>query len=513
MNSQETFLLLLQHGIGLTQGRQRTAITTHGYDTCRGLVDTSNDGIKTVFETIARSNRGLNQAQQVTIREQVKQRIYGTRSELIMRLSCGAPITDNYLSNLTTETVDGFVQKHNQWKVFKEAASNMTLPSVTIPLLTKSNWKEFSQAMKELLTRHRGTYSVPLIYVIRQNTIGNYDDGTYLSTEEQLSTCLAFNGGNYQSDNSTVWSLLSEHTTGTEAESIVQRFSTRRNGRSAWLALIAHMESTSYLDNLKSSAMANIAAATYTGEKKNFGIAKYFTIHSNAHNDLATSGEPLTNGMKITHFLQGLKDDTAMNFAIATKSEANVNSFEEFYNSFSSKLTTKLTLTQQIISGGSQRQISAIDSSSSSKDRGYYRGHGGRRGGRGGRGRRGGGKYNSRGGRGYGRSNRFNPTGQSWKPRLGEYSNEEWSKLSYNQKQRVFDLRSATTTQPSGDGHRTISQIGTEDGSIPSQVQLPPTPGTQMVQQPSDSSARSNSRSGRQGRAGDAFSHGQRSNN
>ena len=110
--------------------------------------------------------------------------------------------------------------------------------------------------------------------------------------------------------------------------------------------MIAHMESTSYLDNLKSTAMANLAAATYNGEKKTFGIVKYFTIHSNAHNDLESAGEPLSNGMKITHFLHGLKEEVAMNFAISTKSETNVNTFEEFYNSFSSKLTTKLTLTQ-----------------------------------------------------------------------------------------------------------------------------------------------------------------------
>ena len=60
--------------------------------------------------------------------------------------------------------------------------------------------------------------------------------------------------------------------------------------------------------------------------------------------------------MKITHFLQGLKDDTAMSFATALKAEPGIVTFEDFYNSFSAKLSTILSLTQSA-SGNSQRQI------------------------------------------------------------------------------------------------------------------------------------------------------------
>ena len=398
MNSAEIFTLFLTNGIGLDLPRQRAAITEYGYNTCRGLMDASPDGIKTVFDGISRANRDLDARSTVNIREQIKQRFYGARLEFLMRLTCGAEINEDYIRGLTTDHVDEFIRKHNSWKEFKSAANNMTLPNVTIPALTKSNWKIFSQSMKELLTRQRGTHNIPLIYVIRPTAIGIYDSD-HSSTEDQLRTCLLFRGGNYNSDNSVVWSLLSEHTTGTEAESIVKRYHLSRNGRFAWIALISHMESTSYLDNLKSSAMASLAAANYSGEKKNFGIVKYFTIHSNAHNDLDTANEPLTDGMKITHFLQGLKDETAMNFAIGTKSEAAVNTFEEFYNSISAKLTTKLTLTQASLPT-TQRQISAMNQDNSGTVRPQGRGAGrGRNNGRGYNGRgyvRGGG----RGGRG-----------------------------------------------------------------------------------------------------------------
>ena len=161
----------------------------------------------------------------------------------------------------------------------------------------------------------------------------------------------------------------------------MNRFKTTRNKHRAWQVLLAHIESDSYVDNLKSSAMNKISTAVYNGEKKKIGIVKYYQTYSEAHNDLAAANKPLSHGMKITHFLQGIKEDTAMNFAISSKSEGGITNFEEFYNSFSAKLSTKLTLTQPIKSSA-QRNISQIGSSNDNnsgrgnKGIGSYRGGG-----------------------------------------------------------------------------------------------------------------------------------------
>jgi hypothetical protein len=73
MNSNPVFITFLTSGIGLTQARQRTAITTHGFDSCQAFIDTSHDGIKEVFATISRENRNINNAgQRVYIRENIK---------------------------------------------------------------------------------------------------------------------------------------------------------------------------------------------------------------------------------------------------------------------------------------------------------------------------------------------------------------------------------------------------------------------------------------------------------
>ena len=508
MNNKKAFESFLKDGIGLTEKKQREAITIHGFDTVQGMIDTSNEGIKEVFSVINAENKNAAAKDKVIIREQIKQRFYGARTEFLMREACGADMSNALITAIDTDDLDRFVRKQNLWKEHKEAASSMSLPSVSVPKLNKNNWKLFSQAIRELLTRQRGTHNIPLIYVIRINT-ADYDD-RFSSTEEQLINCLKLSGGKFKSDNGSVWSLLSEHLVGTEAESIVNRFQDTRNGRRAWLDLVAHMESTSYTDNMKSNAMHKLTTSAYTGEKKNFGIVKYYQIHSEAHNDLHAAGEPLTDGMKITHFLQGLRDECAMNFAITTKSEAGVHTFEQFYNSFSAKLSTKLTLTQS--KQTNHRHISQIDTDSTQPGRGNS-------GGRSGRGhRRGGGRdgNSSRGGRGHGRGrgrfggrNRFNPTGgRGWRPRAREYSDDEWSQLTQEQRQRVHDLRHYIRESNSSNGRqgRNVSQMTQDDGTtLPSQIGLPPPPDNSN----SSPTPPNNSGSvrGRRGRAGDAFSH------
>ena len=119
MNNVNAFTNFLNHGIGLTQARQRNAITTHGYNTVRGLVNTYTEGVKEVFLSISHANRDINNAaHRVIIREQVKQRFYGARSEFPMRMKFGATITQAYLAGLDTNDVDDFVRKHNKWKEF-----------------------------------------------------------------------------------------------------------------------------------------------------------------------------------------------------------------------------------------------------------------------------------------------------------------------------------------------------------------------------------------------------------
>ena len=359
MDDAGTLLAVLTQAIGLIQARQRQAIVTLGFDTCKGLRDTWLEDLRGLFSTIDRNNRGLVANQQVRFNLTVKSRMYALREEFIMRNECNLEIGLNMLMLLDIQVVNTFIAKPKAWKIAKDAASTSLLPAIEVPKLMKKKWKEFRRALLKTFGRQRGVNSVLLTYVIHANVVNDYEDA-YESTEKQLVACLRYAEENYNTDKEVVYSIFVEHSKESEMESIVNQFSNTRNGRLAWVAIVNHMQSPSYMDSLKTAATSRIKNAHYQGEKRDFGITCYYTIHSSAHNDLETAGEPMSKGMKITNFWYGLKDTIAVNYAITTKREpAVLLSFNDFYNSFSAKLLSHLTLINAS-SSSSSRTINSV---------------------------------------------------------------------------------------------------------------------------------------------------------
>jgi hypothetical protein len=506
MEDVATFVTVITRAVGMTQNRQRNAITLYGFTTCVGLMTTKESNLRSLLDTIERSNRGVAQNQQVRINMSMRSNLFALREEFLMRDKCNAAYTLADLIQLNAADMARLGAKHRTWEEAKKAAKSMSLPDITVPALTKLNWKEFNRAFLEVLTRQRGMNDVPFTYVIREMVINDYN-AAFESTEKQLIACLNHIGQKYTADRESVYSLLVQYVKGSEAESIVDQCQSTRNGRAAYRAILNHMQSTSYMDNLRTSAIARIQSAKYKGEKKDFGIVKFFTIHSNAHNDLETAGESMTDGMKITNFLNGIEDTVAISYAITTKSEPGVTTFEQFYNSFSAKLTSHITLTKTT---GSQRNINAVYGDSGGKGRGRGRGRG--RGGRGGRhGLRKGGRGNQ-GGRGRGGgNNRYNPydsSSSNWHAENKNYSTEDWQALTSEQKSRVRDLRAAmNSSQQGGSDQRQVNAASTSGGGSNTNE------GGSSADVPSQISVNEGSVSSSQGRAGDAFRRGGNSRN
>ena len=62
-----------------------------------------------------------------------------------------------------------------------------------------------NMAMVETLGRQKGVSLVPLLYVVHEDAIGDYEL-LYQSTEKQLMACLAHAGENYNTDREAVYS-------------------------------------------------------------------------------------------------------------------------------------------------------------------------------------------------------------------------------------------------------------------------------------------------------------------
>ena len=468
MDDPATFTDVLTNAIGLTQNRQRLAIIDNGFATAHGLATIGDSALDTLFKTIENQNRYVNNVNQcVNINIMAKEKIKALRAKFIMRSECDAQMVVNELAIMDTNDVDTLGEKHRTWHETKKRASSISLPDIDVPKLVKNNWKTFNQTFIETMSRVRGMNTIPISYVVRSTQVGDYN-GAYESTEEQFLNCINLRGSNFNSDKQSVYSLLVQYTKASEAETIVEKYAASRDRRKAFHAVKVHMESTAYMDNICTEAMAKIQVAHYKGEMKEFGIAKYYTIHSNAHNDLDMSGEALSDTMKVTHFISGMKDATAIIYAVMTKAENNAYSFEDFYNSFSAKLTTHITLSSTQNQG--TRNISQVDTQGGRGDAGRGRGRGGRDGrgkGRGGRNYHGG--YRG-GGRGRGRG-RENYSAPHWRPQVGNYTDEEWYSLSQEQQQRVRDLRRFSRSQQGSTANIGAAQSQQhDDASIPSQI-------------------------------------------
>ena len=149
---------------------------------------------------------------------------------------------------------------------------------------------------------------------MRDNAPGTYDQA-WASREEKLTNCIIFQGDNYCSDREAFYSLFVEHigTTGT-GSAFVNKYERTRDGHACYQDIKKHYANATYLQNKATSANAAIQNAFFHGNRRNFTIESYYTIMTNAFNNLNNSGPGyhLSKAQKIIKFEAGLKQDTAI---------------------------------------------------------------------------------------------------------------------------------------------------------------------------------------------------------
>jgi hypothetical protein len=376
-----------------------------------------------------------------------------------------------------------------------------TLPVMEVPKLTATNYEAFNTAFVALATRTMGTNGTTLDYLTR-TVDGNYDD-PWDSRSAKLKACTALAGPNFRRDREALYSLFVQHV-GIESigSNIVKQFKTSKDGYRCYHAFEAHFKNDAYLENKATIADQALQNAQYRGERKTFTMESYYTVMSNAFNDLSQSGpaHALNEQQKVTKFENGLKDTTAISWSITAKNHWNSlpvaqQTFDSYYNEFSKYMTKFKTMSTP------DTRSSRISSMDTAPRRGGGRGRGGRFKSRGGRGGRHYGRGRGRSGRG-GRGRGFNPysmtrdySNGTFRPIAKIYHPDEWYALTPQQKQQVMDLKIEQgwingQTPPHGfvlnhNGEATPStrlvaavqqSIAGDTSNAPAMVQLPPPP-------------------------------------
>lgn len=309
-------------------------------------------------------------------------------------------------------------------------------------------FKTFIDEFKTLLSSLRGSRGITLEYVIRDSNTQTGPPVEVASPDvnsnEILSNNATLSGVDFNRDNAKVFTCLRVILTSTTGWNVISKFSTRRDGRGAFLALQAHFQGRSYFELMKTQATTMMSKTYYHGDRAKFTWETFVSIHLEAHELFVQTGEPLSESMKILNLKNGIRDTAMMENTIeaARTSPAANASFEAYVNflteGVASKRSRKETFKQNV-----PRQVSDVSTIG-----GRGRGRGGR-----GRGR----------GRGRGKSQGNGPSIQCDGKTLyvkKSYSREEYNQLSANQKNAIRLARLKLKSQ-SDDNKSTISDLTT----------------------------------------------------
>lgn len=286
-----------------------------------------------------------------------------------------------------------------------------------------TKWKAFKEGALAYFNGVKGNHNIPLAYVIRAEEFPDANIN-YQTEHHRIISITPLAGAAYEEDTGKVFDLLKSWTINGPAWTWMRAYNASRDGRQAWLALVAHFEGDAQRDRVKDAAYAAIAAARYYGDKKKFTFETYVSIHQDAYADLEQYGEIISEEKRVRDLLANIKD----NSPIANAAKGTILATPNLRNNFSNAVA-HLSTTLQLGQSQDTRNISTTTTT----------GKGGRGGG--GRGQnRGGGR-----GRGHGR-------GRGRNIYLGSYAPDAWYKLSAEDKKRVIEGRakSAEASQNAG---------------------------------------------------------------
>lgn len=150
--------------------------------------------------------------------------------------------------------------------------------------LQGSKWKPFKGGAIAYFNSIKGRGLIPLAYVIRENEIPDPNQ-VYDSEHQRLIAVTPLLGIEFSEDNGKVFDHLKSWTLKGPAWTWMRSYNATRDGRRAWLLLLAHYEGEAQRDRVKDAAYSAIAAARYHREKKKFSFETYVTKHQEAYED------------------------------------------------------------------------------------------------------------------------------------------------------------------------------------------------------------------------------------
>ena len=289
----------------------------------------------------------------------------------------GQPINLAEINNQFIITQSEAYQLYNENKKSKRSTETVVKPD---KFMYASKWRVFHDLVKAYLQNVSGSNGIPLAYVIRSQAIPT-PGATYSNEIEARIASAPLSGVAYSNDNHSVHGIILSLVLDGPGYAFIREHDDTKDGRGAWLDLLAHYEGRAYLDRRKNEVYKTIDSLHYEGEKHTFDFEKFITYHQNAHKDLRAAGEPVPESRKVSVFLNNIYSQNLQLAVAVVRATPNLlNNFTQMTNYLAGIVHGAKTAGRH-----SHRSISDVRGGGRFGGRGFRGGRGGR--GRGGRGR------------------------------------------------------------------------------------------------------------------------------
>ncbi len=216
----------------------------------------------------------------------------------------------------------------------------------------------------------------PLSYVLRDEVAvppeaddpldANSYYGASGSLLDKLIACLPHNGAIFKNDNATVYMLVEKSARGTSVESTVKTFSRRKDGRSAFFALISNHAGDTKYRSISKKRLHLLQNIKWNG--RSFPLETHVSNHCSAHDDLRECANHITvsvpdTAQRIEYLIDSItcQDNTLQ--AVIGLVRANTNNMRNDFESAASAMIEVDPYKRSNKSNANQRtaNISAID--------------------------------------------------------------------------------------------------------------------------------------------------------
>jgi hypothetical protein len=351
----------------------------------------------------------------------------------------------------------------------KDVDDEETKPTMPDKLVKTEKVREVIENIESVLFTMKGINGVPLLYVVRDLVAlptGQGDDvdpgfGLPTYTQEMIRRAPHI-GVYFREAQKSVWNIIRHVTHGGPGWNWVQSFARLQDGRNAFLSMKRYYLGESYTRRIQIAAETTMSTAFYNGQVRTFRFGDYVDKLKGAFSDIESTGEIIDQQRKIRILMQGISDNRLRTGKATVLANTNMyGDFETVVNFLTTLLDEEQSMA--VATRSHQRNVSSVRINS--------HGRGDSRGARGGRGRNAGrfsgsnrfaGRMMGRSGRHPARQPPVNVTNVTDR----NYTRDEWLALSFEDKQRVRELRTKRNREMNTSEMRTERNVVAKGSAV-----------------------------------------------